>query len=137
MNWRKRKKLNRLAKRHGLTHGYEYKRFIRKKVIKIRYKNRNKRIYSLEFVPTSNICQMKLFATMRKSQPSFLNLKKEGKLLGEIDHPSDRLPGGEYWKYPAQIHIDLAQNPDVTTEARIGISPKGDVKFYGFDICKR
>ena len=83
MNWRKRKKLNKLAKKHGLIHGYEYKRFIRKKVIKIK-----------------------------------------------------RLPGGENWKYPAQVHVDLAQHPDVTTEARIGISPKGDVKFYGFDICK-
>lgn len=55
---------------------------------------------------------------------------------GEIDHPSYRVAGGENWKYPAQIHVDLAQNPDVTTEARIGISPEGDVKFYGFDICK-
>jgi len=63
-------------------------------------------------------------------------LMKSGKWLGEIDHPSDRLPGGENWKYPVQAHVDLAQHPDVTTEARIGISPKGDVKFYGFDICK-
>lgn len=44
--------------------------------------------------------------------------------------------GSDGEKYPVQTHVDLAQNPDVTTEARIGISPKGDVKFYGFDICK-
>lgn len=126
MNWSKRKKLNKLAKKHGLIHGYEYKRFIRKTVIKIRYKNRNGRRYSPEFVSAA-------IADFEKRHDRLI---KEGKWLGEIDHPSDRLPGGENWKYPAQIHVDLAQNPDVTTEARIGISPKGDVKFYGFDICK-
>lgn len=115
MNWRKRKKLNKLAKRHGLTHGYEYKRFIREKVIKIRYKNRNGRIYSPEFVSAA-------ISDFKKHHDQLI---KEGKWLGEIDHPSEH------------IHVDLAQHPDVTTEARIGISPKGDVKFYGFDICKR
>lgn len=120
MNWRKRKKLKKLAKRYGLTHGYEYKRFIRKKVIKVRYNNRNGRIYSPQFLSAA-------FSEFKKHRDQF---------IGEFDHPSDRLPGGENWKYPAQIHVDLAQNPDVTTEARIGISPKGDVKFYGFDICK-
>ena len=121
MNWKKRKKLNKLAKRHGLIHGYEYKRFIRMKVVK--YRNRNGRVYSLELF---NACCDDF--KQRKIQ--------EGKWLGEIDHPSDRLPGGENWGYPVQAHVDLAQNPDVTTEARIGISPKGDVKFYGFDICR-
>jgi len=111
MNWRKRKKLNRLAKRHGLIHGYEYKRFIRKKVI--RYKNRNGRIYSPEFISDA-------IADFEKRHDRLI---KEGKWLGEIDHPT-------------QAHVDIAQHPDVTTEARIGISPKGDVKFYGFDICK-
>lgn len=126
MNWKKRKKLNKLAKRHGLIHGYEYKKFIRKKVIKIRYKNRNGRYYSPEF----------LSATIADFAKRRDQLIKDGKWYGEINHPSDRLPGGENWKYPAQVHVDLVQNPDVTTEARIGISPKGDVKFYGFDICK-
>jgi len=124
MNWRKRKKLNKLAKKHGLIHGYEYKNFIRKKVI--RYKNRNGRRYSPEF----------LSAAITDFKQRHDQLIKEGKWRGEIDHPSDRLPGGENWGYPVQAHVDLAQHPDVTTEARIGISPKGDVKFYGFDICK-
>lgn len=44
MNWKKRKKLNKLAKRHGLIHGYEYKIFIREKVIKIGYKNRTEQL---------------------------------------------------------------------------------------------
>jgi len=126
MNWKKRKKLNKLAKRHSLTHGYEYKRFIREKVIKIRYKNRNGRIYSPEFVSAA-------ISDFEKHRDQLI---KDGEWRGEINHPSDRLPGGENWKYPAQVHVDLAQHPDVTTEARIGISPKGDVKFYGFDICK-
>ncbi len=110
MNWKKRKKLSKLAKRHGLIHGYEYKRFIRKKVI--RYKNRNGRRYSPEFVSAA-------ISDFEKHRDQLI---KEGKWRGEIDHP---VP-----------HVDVAQNPDVTTEARIGISPKGDVKFYGFDICK-
>lgn len=113
MNWRKRKKLNRLAKKHGLIHGYEYKSFIRKKVIKVRHKNRNGRYYSPEFIS----------AAISDFEKRHDQLIKEGKWLGEIDHP-------------VQTHVDLTQNPDVTTEARIGISPKGDVKFYGFDICK-
>lgn len=112
MNWRKRKKLNKLAKKHGLIHGYEYKNFIRKKVI--RYKNRNGRIYSPEF----------LSAAISDFEKRRDQLVKEGKWQGEINHPSEH------------IHVDVAQNPDVTTEARIGVSPKGDVKFYGFDICK-
>jgi hypothetical protein len=127
MNWKKRKKLSKLAKRHGLIHGYEYKKFIREKVIIIRYyKNRNGRRYSPEFISAA-------FANFVKHRDQLI---KDGKWRGEIDHPSDRLPGGEHWKYPVQVHVDLAQNPDVTTEARIGISPKGGVKFYGFDICK-
>lgn len=124
MNWRKRKKLNKLAKKHGLVHGYEYKISIRKKVI--RYRNRNGRIYFPEFISAA-------IADFEKHHDQLI---KDGKWQGEIDHPSDRLPGGENWKYPRQCHVDLAQNPDVTTEARIGISPKGDVKFYGFDICR-
>ena len=126
MNWKKRKKLNRLAKRHGLIHGYEYKSFIRKKVIKIRYKNRNGRYYSPEFISAA-------VADFEKHRDKLIN---DGKWRGEIDHPSDRLPGGENWGYPVQAHVDVAQHPDVATEARIGISPKGDVTFYGFDICK-
>lgn len=121
MNWKKRKKL---ANSHRLIHGYEYKRFIRKKVI--RYKNRNGRRYSPEFVSAA-------ITDFEKHRDQLI---KEGKWHGEIDHPSDRLPGGENWGYPVQAHVDLAQHPDVTTEARIGISPKGDVKFYGFDICR-
>lgn len=124
MKWKKRKKLSKLAKSHGLTHGYEYKRFIRKKVI--RYKNRNGRIYSPEFLSAA-------IADFEKNRDQLI---KDGKWRGEIDHPSDRLPGGENWEYPVQAHVDIAQHPDVTTAARIGISPKGDVKFYGFDICK-
>mgnify|MGYP007022134815 FL=1 len=103
MNWRKRKKLNRLAKRHGLIHGCEYKRFIRKKVI--RYKNRNGRIYSPEFISDA----------IADFEKCYDRLIKEGKWLGEIDHPSDRLPGGENWGYPVQTHVDLAQHPDVTS----------------------
>ena len=126
MKWKKRKKLNKLAKSHGLIHGFEYKRFIREKVIKIRYKNRNGRRYSPEVISAA-------IADFEKRHDRLI---KEGNWLGEIDRPSDRLPGGENWGYPAQTHVDLAQNPDVTIEARLGISPKGDVKFYGFDICK-
>ena len=126
MNWKKRKKLNKLANSHGLIHSYEYKRFIRKKVIKIRYKNRNGRIYSPEFLSAA-------IASFEKNRDQLI---KDGKWRGEIDHPSDRLPGGENWGYPVQTHVDIAQHPDVTTAARIGISSKGDVKFYGFDICK-
>ena len=124
MKWKKRKKLSKLAKSHGLIHGYEYKRFIRKKVI--RYKNRNGRIYSPEFLSAAS-------ADFEQHRDQLI---KDGKWRGEIDHPSDRLPGGENWGYPVQAHVDIAQHPDVTTAARIGISPKGDVKFYGFDICK-
>ena len=124
MNWKKRKKLNKLAKRHGLIHGHEYKKFIRKKVI--RYKNRNGRYYSPQFISAA-------IADFKKRRDQLI---KEGQWLGEIDHPSVSLPGGENWGYPVQAHVDIAQNPDVTTKARIGISPKGDVKFYGFDICK-
>ena len=114
MNWKKRKKLSRLAKRHGLIHGYEYKRFIREKVIIIRYyKNRNGRRYSPEVMSAA-------FADFVKHRDQLI---KDGKWRGEIDHP-------------VQAHVDVAQHPDVTTEARIGISSKGDVKFYGFDICK-
>lgn len=113
MNWKKRKKLNKLAKSHGLIHGYEYTRFIREKAIKIRYKNRNGRYYSPEFISYA-------IADFEKRRDKLI---KEGKWHGEIDHP-------------VQMHVDVAQNPDVTTEARISISPKGDVKFYGFDICK-
>ena len=128
MNWKKRKKLNKLAKKHGFIHGYAYKRFIRKKVVItfFRYKNRNGRIYSPEFLSAA-------IADFKKRRDQLI---KEGNWLGEIDHPSDRLPGGENWEYPVQAHVDIAQHPDVTTAARIGISPKGDVKFYGFDICK-
>lgn len=97
MNWRKRKKLNKLAKKHGLIHGYEYKRFIRKKVI--RYKNRNGRYYSPEFIS----------ATIADFEKHRDRLIKGGKWRGEIDHPSDRLPGGEYWKYPTQTRVDLTQ----------------------------
>lgn len=113
MKWKKRRKLNRLAKKHGLIHGYEYKRFIREKVIKIKYKNRNGRYYSPEFISAT-------IADFEKRRDKLIN---DGKWCGEIDHP-------------VQAHVDVAQHPDVTTVARIGISPKGDVKFYGFDICK-
>lgn len=113
MEWKKRKKLNKLAKKHGLIHGYEYKSFIRKKVIKVRYKNRNGRYYSPTFISAA-------IADFEKRHDKLI---KDGKWFGEIDHP-------------AQIHVDAAKNPDVTIESRIGISPKGDVKFYGFDICK-
>lgn len=82
MNWRKRKKLNKLAKKHGLIHGYEYKRFIRKTVIKIRYKNRNGRRYSPEFLSAA-------VSDFKKHRDQLI---KEGKWRGEINHPSDRLP---------------------------------------------
>ena len=99
MNWRKRKKLNKLAKKHGLIHGYEYKRFIRKTVIRYRYKNRNGRYYSPEFVSA-------VIADFEKHRDRLI---KDGKWCGEIDHPSDRLPGGEYWRYPAQTRVNLTQ----------------------------
>lgn len=101
------------------------KKAIRQKPISLSIPTRNRRVYDYSS-----------FMNAINTDKRIATLKESGKWRGEIDHPSDRLPGGEHWGYPVQAHVDLAQNPDVTIESRIGISPKGDVKFYGFDICK-
>lgn len=110
---------------------HNYDEIVRKKAIRQKPKvssiqTRNLRVYDYNG-----------FMNAINNDKRVATLIKSGKWLGEIDHPSDRLPGGENWGYPVQAHVDIAQNPDVTTEARIGISPEGGVKFYGFDICKR
>ena len=109
---------------------HNYDEIVRKKAIRQKPSSpsiltRNRRVYDYNG-----------FMNAINNDKRVMTLIKSGKWLGEIDHPSDRLPGGENWGYPVQAHVDIAQHPDVTTAARIGISPKGDVKFYGFDICK-
>ena len=115
---------------------HNYNEIVRKKAIHRKPKSSS---VQTRMIPIRNlrVYDYNGFMNAINNNKRIATLKKSGKWLGEIDHPSDRLPGGENWKYPAQVHVDLAQNPDVTIETVIGISPKGGVKFYGFDICKR
>lgn len=113
-NWRKRKKYTNLAKRKGLNHGFEYRTWLRLKVRNYEIRTRNLRIYN----------QAMMYLADRRN-PIKLRLK-ECNFVGELDYPVDTSF--------SIISVDPSNGTDFTCETRLGISPEGDVVFYGFDL---
>ena len=112
MNWKKRKKLRNLAKKHGFIHGYQYIQFVHDRLGLRRYYcvteifDRNGRVYSPE----------SLSAAIADFKKHHKQLIKKGKWQGELNHPTS-------------TGIDLTNNPDVcyVTRSKIRISGNGEV----------
>lgn len=115
MTWRKRKKLKRLAKKHGLQHGYEYSQMLRRKII--RYKNRNGRRYIRFSLTPADIERMN-------------KLVMEGQWRGELNHPSTQI----VTKDEADA-MELDSNVEITS--RIAIDKDGHVKIQGFGLTRK
>ena len=112
MQWKKRKKLNRLAKKHGLQHGHEYSRMLKRKII--RYKNRNGRRYARFSLTPTDIERMN-------------KLVIEGHWRGEISHPSTRIV--------TKDEADAMElDPNIEITARIAIDKDGHVQIQGFGL---
>lgn len=117
-NWRKRKKYTKLAKRKGLNHGFEYKTWLRLKVHNYEIRTRNLRIYN----------QAMMYLADRKNPINIKKRLKECNFVGELEHPVDTSF--------SIIGVDASQGTDFTCEARLGVSPEGDVVFYCFDLIE-
>ena len=115
MQWKKRKKLNRLAKKHGLQHGHEYSRMLKQKII--RYKNRNGRRYVRFSMTPADIERMN-------------KLAMEGHWRGELCHPSTQI----VTKDEADV---LELDPNVEITARIAIDKDGHVQIQGFGLTRK
>lgn len=116
--WRKRKKYTKLAKHKGLNHGFEYKTWLKLKVRNYEIHTRNHRIYN----------QAMMYLADRRNPISIKKRLKECNFVSELDHPVDTSF--------SIIGIDASQGTDFTFGSRFGISPEGDVVFYGFDLIR-
>lgn len=117
-NWRKRKKYTKLAKCKGLNHGFEYRTWLKLKVHNYEIQTKNHRIYN----------QAMMYLADRRNPINIKKRLKERNFVGELDYTVDTSF--------SIIGLDASQGTDFTCESRFGISPEGDVMFYGFDLIK-
>lgn len=110
---------------------HNYGEIIRKKAIRQKPK--------LPSVPTRNgrVYDYNGFMNAINTDKRIATLKEQNEWHGELNHPEPdsgyRIDGGEAIQFAHSVVIDLR---NTTIAPRVSVSPEGDVKFNGFDLCK-
>lgn len=140
MNWKKRKKLCKIAHAHGKSHYYEWRSVIKALCHLDLYMTYSKekrseawRVLAGKKVernhPTDTV---KVEVTVQEfNKPNRMKRQYDPDGISDVD--VGRIVGGEAIEYPNSAVIDLR---NTTIAPRVSVSSEGVMKFDGFDLCK-